>query len=295
MSVPVPPAGRTAGLRRRLAMPRAATHLPAMPLAAFAVAVLVLAGCGTGGRAHSDAGRPSGANGTAIPTDLPGVPAISGSASQGTSAGTATIPYQPLWPFASVADARAWQAGNRSGGAEAWRLDPAATALSFARDFLGFGEVDRALGRRVTGDDAHVEVGYPTEGTRTGVAAVVHLIRFGSGNDAPWEAVGTDDTILSLSLPAYASTVRGPTAVGGRISGVDESIRVQVRATSGSNVGQIVGESCCQPAGGDNSTWTASVNLTDGQPGQGLVVIASTGGHLRSVERFAVTGVRLAG
>ncbi|WP_250287452.1 MULTISPECIES: hypothetical protein [unclassified Frankia] len=217
-----------------------------------------------------------------------------GAATPGATAGAAAFPYQPLWPFASAADARAWQTGGGSDGHQPWHLDPAATALAFARGFLGFTDIDRTLASTVTGDDARVQVGYATEGGRTGVAAVVHLVRFGSGSGAPWEVVGTDDTTFSLTQPVYGATVSTPLAVGGQITGVDESIRVQVRPAGGPNGGQVVGEYCCLPAGGQNSPWRAAVTI-DAQPGQGLVVAASTGGHLHGVERFTVTGVRYKG
>ncbi|KLL11824.1 hypothetical protein BL254_05615 [Protofrankia sp. BMG5.30] len=205
-----------------------------------------------------------------------------GAATPGAAAGAADFPYQPLWPFASAADARAWH------------LDPASTALSFVRDFLGFTDIDRTLTSTVTGEHARVQVGYATEGEHTGVAAVVHLVRFGSGSDAPWEVVGTDDTTFSLTQPAYGATVTASLTAGGRITGVDESIRVQVRPAGGPNGGQVAGERCCLPAGGQNSPWRTTVTI-DAQPGQGLVVVASTGGHLRGVERFTVTGVRYKG
>ncbi|WP_131785617.1 hypothetical protein [Protofrankia symbiont of Coriaria ruscifolia] len=215
------------------------------------------------------------------------------SVAPGATAGAAPFPYQPLWPFASVADARAWQTGSSPEGHQPWHLDPAATALSFARDFLGFADIDRTLASTVTGDDARIQVGYATEGGRTGVAAVVHLARFGSGGDAPWEVVGTDDTTFSLTQPAYGASVTASLTAGGRITGIDESIHVQVRPAAGSG-GQVVGEYCCLPAGGQNSTWTANVKIS-ARPGQGLVVVASTGGHLHGVERFTVTGVRYTG
>ncbi|SBW22465.1 hypothetical protein FDG2_2678 [Candidatus Protofrankia californiensis] len=216
-----------------------------------------------------------------------------GSVTPGATAGAVAFPYQPLWPFASAADARAWQTGSSPEGHQPWHLDPAATALSFTRDFLGFTDVDRTLASTVTGDDARVQVGYATEGGRTGVAAVVHLARFGSGGDAPWEVVGTDDTTFSLTRPAYGASVTASLTAGGRITGVDESIHVQVRPVAGSG-GQVVGEYCCLPAGGQQSTWTVNVKIS-ARPGQGLVVVASTGGHLHGVERFTVTGVRYQG
>ncbi len=264
-------------------------------LGAFFATMVVLAGCWNGSTAPPTAGRSSSVAPVGQATTIePQVRQTSRPATPDAGAGTRAFPYQPLWPFTSAADAQEWQASSRSGGHQPWHLDPVATALSFTRDFLGFAGVDRALASTVTGDDARVQVGYATEGGRTGIAAVIHLVRFGSGTDAPWEVVGTDDTDISLTQPAYGSTVTAPLTVGGRISGVDESIHVWLRTTSGINRGQVVGESCCQPAGGDKSMWTATVSTT-APPGQSLVVVASTGGHLYEVERFAVTGVRLAG
>ena len=113
-------------------------------------------------------------------------------------------------------------------------------------------------------------------------------MRFGSGADAPWEVVGTDDTDLSVTAPAYGATVTSPVTVGGRISGVDESIRVQVRQSSTESP---LGESCCLPAGGSNTPWHTTVAF-HGATDPVVTIVASTGGHLQGVERFAVTGVR---
>ncbi|MFC7110314.1 hypothetical protein ACFQQB_63945 [Nonomuraea rubra] len=80
------------------------------------------------------------------------------------------------------------------------------------------------------GPHARVHVGFRAEdASRPLVAAVVHLMRYGQGDDAPWEVVGTDDTTLSLTRPAYGASAGSPLTVGGRVTGVDESIRIQVR------------------------------------------------------------------
>jgi hypothetical protein len=194
---------------------------------------------------------------------------------------------QPLWPFASPAEVRSWQRSYRSGGHSPWHLDAAATALSFTRGFLGFAGIDQVTSRKVDGDDAHIGVGARTEGELTGTAAVIHLRRVGTGGDRPWEAVGTDDTDLTLTSPKYGSRITSPVKVGGRITGVDESIRVQIRRASKT---APVGTSCCLAAGGEASPWSAQVTFT-GTSGQVLTIVASTGGHLAEVERFAVTGV----
>jgi hypothetical protein len=48
---------------------------------------------------------------------------------------------------------------------------------------------------------------------------------------------------------------------------------------------------CCLPAGGSNTPWSATVSFT-ASPGAVLTIAASTGGHMATVERFTVTGVR---
>ena len=109
--------------------------------------------------------------------------------------------------------------------------------------------------------------------------------------DAPWEVVGTDDTTFSLTEPAYGARMESPLAVGGRITGVDESIRVQVRQLHGD---APLGEQCCVAAGGDDSPWSGQVTFSPPDDPI-LMVAASTGGHVRSVERFTVNGVRRRG
>ncbi len=100
--------------------------------------------------------------------------------------------------------------------------------------------------------------------------------------------VGTNDTTLSLLTPAYGTTVRSPVTVGGRITGVDESLRIQVRQIDRSTPdGPVAGI----PAGGVDTPWTATVPFTAAS-GSVLTIAVSTGGHIAAVERFAITGVR---
>lgn len=187
--------------------------------------------------------------------------------------------YVPMWPFGSEAEAAAAMAD--------WHDDPAATALRFARDFLGFTELDRTTGTDVVGDEAWVGVGAALPDGRPRTAATVHLARFGSGENAPWEVVGSRDTVLTLERPAYGSAVGEIFQAGGTISGVDESLRVQVRQIGRTDV---VGGFCCLPAGGQQTPWTVPVAAAGAAPGP-LTVVVYTGGHVAEVETFAVTGV----
>jgi hypothetical protein len=195
--------------------------------------------------------------------------------------------YQPLWPFTSIADAAEWQRSYRDGGKQPWHLDPEQTALSFTTGFLGFTEIDRVVSRSVKAGDALISVGYQSTEGPASVSAVLHLVRIGQGEDAPWEVVGTEDTTLTLERPRYAAAATSPVTVGGRISGVDESIRIDVRQPSSE---QPLGSSCCLPAGGDRQPWSAQVTFR-GATDPALTIVASTGGHVQTVERFAITAI----
>jgi hypothetical protein len=203
-----------------------------------------------------------------------------------TSPGAAAFDHVALWPFADAAQARAWQDAYRAGGHQPWHLDPEATALGFASGYLGFAEIDRATTVTTVGDEAWIGVGFALPNGADTTAAEVHLARYGTGEDAPWEVVGTRDSTLVLDTPRYGSTLGSPLVVGGSITGVDESLHVRVLGPGGP-----AGESCCLPAGGENTRWSLTVPVT-GTPTGALTVVVSTGGHVAEVERFAITGVR---
>ncbi|MCB5164388.1 hypothetical protein LG634_06005 [Streptomyces bambusae] len=265
-------------------------------LAAAAVAGLLLTGCDdgsperaapTGGPSRTPSQPPSSPQATGERTaPAPTGPAASRSATAEPPLGAG---LHPLWPFATYAQAQAWQRSYREGGHQPWHLEADRTALAFVQGYLGFREIDRVSSRSVSGRHARIGVGPSApEEARRSTAAVIHLVRYGPGADAPWEVVGTDDTTFSLTVPAYGATARSPLRAGGRITGVDESIRVQVRQPSSA---RPLGTGCCTPAGGSDRPWTATVSYT--RPTDPvLTVVASTGGHVTEVERFTVTAVR---
>lgn len=201
----------------------------------------------------------------------------------------APFDYQPLWPFTSPAEVEAWQNAYRTGGHAPWHLDADATALAFTTGYLRFTGIDVVVSHSVQGDEALVAVGYRHEEGTHGTAAVLHLARYGTGADAPWEVVGTKDTTLTITQPAYGAPVRSPVTVGGRITGVDEHIRVQVRQPS---TEQPLGQTDGVPAGGEHARWSATVAY-QGATAPALTIVAVTGGHYTDVERFAITGVRV--
>ena len=270
--------------RRRASLPagdQMSLTLPTLRRTVVAAAAgLLLAACASAGGPASPA------------TSAPAPPATSAPASSAAPApGTpapAPFAYQPLFPFASLAQVRAWQASFESGGHQPWHLSAEQTALAFTA-FLGFTEVNKVAGRTGSNTDSHVAVGITLPNGKVSTAAIVHLVRYGTGADAPWEVVGTDDTTLTLDKPAYGATVTSPVTIGGRITGVDESLRAAVHMLGPVST---VGSYCCRPAGGQRSPWSFPVSF-HAPAGTVLTIVVSTGGHVASVERFAVTGVRV--
>lgn len=253
------------------------------------VAVTLLAGCGSGGPA------PAPSTPTAPVTIAPSTPTTPGTSSTPTvtTSPTATSPVPspaglvPVWPFTTLAQVAAWQQAYRSGGQQPWHLDVERTALSFTRGHLRYTEIDRVTTRSVNGGDARIGVGWNDENGAPHTVAELHLVRFGPGQDAPWVVVGTEDTYLTLTAPRYGATVTTPLAVGGRITGVDESLRVVVLGESNTPLAEVTG----LPAGGERTPWTTTVRFSAPR-GTVLTIAVSTGGHLKSVERFALTAVR---
>ncbi|MGW1554686.1 hypothetical protein [Streptomyces sp. NPDC002346] len=270
--------------------------------AATAATGLALTACGGSGSPPSASGSPPAAPDTSSPSRSATASVPSGPSaitSPGTQAPTTPAPggsapplgsgrLQPMWPFTTLAEARAWERDFHSGGHQPWHLDPDQTALSFTQGYLGFQGIGRVSAHTVRGPDARIGVGLSGPEGVMGTAAVIHLVRYGTGPDAPWEVVGTDDTTFSLTMPGYGSIVRSPLLTGGRITGVDERIRIQVRQPSSA---APLGTSCCTPAGGNGRHWKESVPFS-GADDPVLTVVASTGGHIAEVERFTVTAVR---
>ena len=197
--------------------------------------------------------------------------------------------YQPLWPFATQAEADRWLRDGLPGGHQPWHASAEATAQFFTQNYLGFGEIDQVTSADVRTTEAWIGVGYESEPGFESTSAVIHLVRFGPDPEAPWEVVGTRDTDLTLDTPEYGSTLRSPLTVGGEITGVDESLQVQVRQMSSP---EPLGTACCVPAGGDDEPWETTVALGAQATDPAVTVVVFTGGHVQDVERFAITGLR---
>jgi len=230
----------------------------------------------------------SGGRRTAAPAAAASEAAAAPPAATTAAAAAPAFRFLPLWPFDSVAAAVAWQ-GN-DGGHQAWHLDPAQTALACTGGYLQFDTVDRVLDTRISGDEAFVTVGFRLPNGQNTPSAVLHLARIGTGDNRPWEVVGSEDTTLSLTTPAYGARVSSPVTAGGRITGVDESLRVQVRGTaSTAPLGEVAGIA----AGGQNQPWSATVPFAAAD-GTVRTLVVSTASHINEgIGRFAITGVRV--
>jgi hypothetical protein len=196
--------------------------------------------------------------------------------------------YQPLWPFASRGEADRWLRDGAITGDAPWHADPKTTALLFAQSYLGFYEIDRTTTVTEHADEAEVGVGYALPSGESVTAATIHLVRFGTAPNAPWEVVGSLDDALTLSAPQYGSTVGTVIEAGGTITGVDESLQLQVRQSTQEDV---LADYCCVPAGGESRPWSATFSTSPPHPGA-LTLVVWTGGHVARVEKFAVTGLR---
>lgn len=215
-------------------------------------------------------------------------PAGTANTSAPSSSSVPSFGYQPLWPFADVAQAQEWQEQYAEGGHQPWHLDADQVALTFTQYFLGFTNVDTVVHQRAAGRQMWVTVGFANPRGDLIESAELHLVRMGTGDSAPWEVVGTEDDTLTVTTPRYGARVTSPVQVGGRITGVDESLTVQVLSRNEPHVAGVVSG---VSAGGEKSPWSVSVPFSTA-PDQTLIVVVSTGGHIASVERFAVTAVR---
>ena len=196
--------------------------------------------------------------------------------------------FEPLFPFANLAHAQAWQRAYASRGHEPWHLSPELTAVAFSQAYLGFSEISKVAGHSVSQGDARVAVGLTLPDGRVSSAAIVRLVRYGSGNNAPWEVVGTDDTTITLDTPANGATVASPVKIAAAVTGVDEYLRAEAHTVG---AGQPLGTFCCQPAGSRANPWSLTVPFR-ANSGQVVTVVVHTGGHVAPTERFAVRGFR---
>lgn len=146
--------------------------------------------------------------------------------------------FAGIWPFASAADVRAYEAGSDS----AFR-DPVATARAFAERYLGItGAV--TFDFRPGGNGAgEVPVGFTGEGGRpaTSPTTVVAVRQLGTvGPSGAWTVVGATSPDIEVDAPVVAARVTSPLAVTGRARAFEGTVQVEVRE-DGMVFGQSLG------------------------------------------------------
>ncbi|MFO7281368.1 MAG: hypothetical protein C0P77_013270 [Thermoanaerobacterales bacterium] len=287
------PGGSLAAVRHRVRRHRRRRRVAVAGVAAVALAAALVVALPRGDEPGGDVATEATTTApttTEPPETAPPTPAIAEEAPATTAPsppdGVDLLGHEPLWPFRSRAEADAW---DPDAGHSPWHADAAATALFFTQNYLGFTGIDQVTLLDVREREAFVGVGYlPEPGAEPATAAVIHLVRYGERPDAPWVVVRTVDDRLTIDTPRPGAELGSPLVVGGTITGVDESVRVQLRQPS--SPGPLA-ERCCVPAGGERAWWEVEVPFAP--PADEVVtIVASSGGHVRDVEVFAVTGVR---
>lgn len=246
--------------------------LPSTGAAVAAGLVLVLVAQLSGSGARESVVSPAG----------PGLsPAVSPTPVPGASP---TAPAAPafagpaIWPFRSQAQADAWRTDP---GTKAWAGDPVQTTQRFLADYL-----------RVSGVVASVPRSFaaPPPGRFTvqldsaeGSAGRVELAQYGDGG--PWTVVSVGGTDLTVTTPRPDGRVTSPQRVSGRVTGVDESVRVELVTFSG-----VVVATAYAPAGSE-VPWETTISWTTRGWTTGAVVATTRSFKDGSVTRITALPV----
>lgn len=232
------PAGDGLARIRERVVRRRRTRLLLVPVGALTaagavVAVLVLTGSsGTQQLQQNPIGpatQPPSTQATvpAVPPTKAAVPAYTGPA---------------LWPFTSSAQGDAWKANH---GAKPWAGDPLQVAQHFVSDFL------HLTGISAVGTGATIDL--RSQGRGVGM---VRLVQISDGG--PWTVVSVGGTDLTVTSPQPTQAISSPTAITGRVQGVDENVQLQL---IGSATARVLG-STTAPAG-SAMPWQGSLSWSD--------------------------------
>jgi hypothetical protein len=139
-----------------------------------------------------------------------------------------------LWPFTSDNEARSWE---RSPGPRTWASDPDQVTRHFVQDFLGITGASTTL---VSGDC----IDCPSQHRPTTVIGVtvggrrVAAVQLAQVSDAkgPWTVTGVLGADLTITSPRPGAAVSSPLSVTGRITGVDENVRLRLITATGKEI-----------------------------------------------------------
>lgn len=170
----------------------------------------------------------------------------------------------PVWPFTSDAQAADWVA---SPGDRTWASDPVQVTQHLLDVVLRLpGKAVGTAGRR--GDIVQVVVkaaGRPV--------STVSLEQVGRGVDGPFSVTGASAEDVSITTPDVGGSVESPLTVTGRVTGVDESVHVQLLAGSSeladghAPAGQE--QPWSQPLRWSSATWSVGALVASTYDGKG--------------------------
>ena len=277
-------------IRQRLDARRSLRTRLLVPAASLA-GVVAVAAVGALGVAATDNGsiRPDVATGeTAEPVE----PSPSGTACSGglcpepkpspslpTTGVTTSGNGVPVWPFTTDAQAADWLADP---GARGWARDPVQVVQHLVDDFLKLPG-GTAVGTAGGGDVQRVVVkigGRPV--------STVQVEQVGRTTSGPWSVTGAASEDVGITAPEADAAVTSPLTVTGRVTGVDESVRVQLLASSGT---ELAGGYA--PAGAEEP-WSLPLRWTSSAWSVGAVVASTANGN-GDLRAFGLTPVRRGG
>lgn len=191
-----------------------------------------------------------------------------------------------LWPTATVGATRT------ATTAPAASQDPAEAAGAFVRDFLGYPEVDRVLGRTDRVEDgvavAEVGLGRVVRDGATAVPVTTVLLReVPVPGGSRWAVLSAGAVDLAVDPPTGALT--SPAQVTGTVRGVDEQISVELwRPEQPDRLGRATTSGGGLPRA---RPWAATLS-TDAAAGP-AVLVAATGSPLGGVQELVALPAEL--
>ena len=195
-----------------------------------------------------------------------------------------------VWPFETEADAESWQKAS-TGGQQPWHYDAGQTAVAFLA-FLKHPEINQVMSTSAQGSETAVTLGQhnPDSGRTTKVTTVL-LKQVGTGSPRPWDVEEATASQFTIDQPTRFAQVNPPVTVSGHITGVDESIVLNL--ISPSTGGKLNPSTQPVAAGGQNTAWHERLNFQLPPNDYVGALVATTGGHVAAVERLVMVPVTL--
>lgn len=157
-----------------------------------------------------------------------------------------------MWPYPSRSQAAAGEPADISSGRRSYLADPKATALHFARDFIGITDPLEATATRPVEAGLGVVLSGRNPNKQLFPVTTVYLVRVARGTAAPYVVVRADAPGLRVTGAAPAAP--GVVKVVGRVAGIDEAVMVRALDAGGQTVS--TGHS---GAAGPVLPWTATL------------------------------------